>query len=90
MSSYDQIIPANEWYFRHDSPNMDGKPILYQVAVWALKTDETGKSSVIGLIAPIFNREDAGRVLHEPPPILGYYIHREQLSEEELQQTRKR
>jgi hypothetical protein len=88
MSSYSQITPAHDWYFRHDT--QDGKPILYPVAVWALKADETGKSTVIGLIAPIFNQKDIDRVLHEPPPILGYYIHREQLNEEELRQIQRR
>ncbi|MFV1943566.1 hypothetical protein VPH49_22400 [Pseudomonas luteola] len=88
--TYTQITPTQDWFFRHDAPNPANGPILYQVAAWALKApDEHGHTAVVGLIAPIFPG-DAGRVLHEPPPVEGYYIHREQLNESELQQVKKR
>lgn len=80
---YSNITPAQDWYFRHDNPVKGKPPIIYQVAVWATKKGEDGKSVVIGLIAPIIPGAD-GRRLHEPPPIDGYYLHKEQMTVEEL------
>jgi hypothetical protein len=54
----------------------------------SLKERENGNSCVIGLINVAIRNEE-GRFLHEPPPIPGYYLHREQLSDEELQQVTK-
>lgn len=45
-TSYKQIIPASDWYFRHE--NVSGvaeKSTLYQLAAWALK--ENGE--IVGL-----------------------------------------
>lgn len=88
--TYTQITPTHDWFFRHEGVKDGDAPILYPVAAWALKApDENGHTSVVGLIAPIFPG-DAGRKLHEPPPVEGYYIHREQLHDAELHQVRKR
>ncbi|RMV89210.1 hypothetical protein ALP02_200174 [Pseudomonas coronafaciens pv. garcae] len=88
--TYTQITPTQDWFFRHDGVKPTDPPILYQVAAWALKSpDAQGQTAVVGLIAPIFPGE-GGRKLHEPPPVEGYYIHREQLTELELQSLKKR
>lgn len=37
-TSYKQIIPATDWYFRHDNVSgVAGKSTVYQLAAWALK-----------------------------------------------------
>ena len=87
--AYSQITSAQDWFFRHPDVRPGKAPILYPVAAWALKTDHDGTTQVVGLIAPIFPG-DASRKLHEPPPVDGYYLHRDQLNEEELQQLKKR
>ena len=88
--SYSQITPTHDWFFRHENPQPDAPPILYPVAAWALKIPSAeGHSEVVGLIAPIFPG-NAGRKLHEPPPVEGYYIHRDQLDALELAQLAKR
>lgn len=88
--TYTQITPTHDWFFRHDGVRPNDPPILYQVAAWALKSpDAKGQTAVVGLIAPIFPGE-GGRKLHEPPPVEGYYIHREQLTELELKSLKKR
>ena len=54
-TSYKQIIPASDWYFRHE--NVSGvaeKLTLYQLAAWALK--ENGE--IVGLVTV---RDDNGR-----------------------------
>lgn len=86
---YTNLTSAQDWFFRHDNPQQGGLPIVYQVAVWATKKGEDGKSVVVGLIAPIFPGE-GGRKLHEPPPVEGHYIHREQLTSEEREALKKR
>lgn len=88
--TYTQITPTHDWFFRHDSVKAGDAPILYPLAAWALKApDQNGHTAVVGLIAPIFSG-DASRRLHEPPPVEGYYIHRDQLDEIELLQLKKR
>jgi hypothetical protein len=88
--AYTQITPTQDWFFRHPNPQPGKAPIVYPVAAWALKApDHEGNTQVVGLIAPIFPG-DASRKLHEPPPVEGYYVHRDQLNEEELEQLKKR
>ncbi|MGT6232524.1 hypothetical protein ACRW6G_27690, partial [Escherichia coli] len=54
-TSYKQIIPATDWYFRHDNVSgVAGKSTVYQLAAWALK--ENGE--VVGLVTV---RDDNGR-----------------------------
>ncbi|KGF62100.1 hypothetical protein [Pseudomonas lutea] len=89
--SYLSLTPAQDWFFRHAAPNPGQPPIVYQVAVWALKPpkEEGGRSEIIGLIAPNFGGMES-RMLHEPPPVPGCYLHRDQLNEEELKALAKR
>lgn len=88
--SYVQITPAQDWFFRHGGVRPNDPPILYHVVAWAVKAPNgEGRSDVVGLIAPNFPGE-AGRKLHEPPPVDGAYLHRDQLNELELLQLKKR
>ncbi len=77
-TSYKQIIPATDWYFRHDNVSgVAGKSTVYQLAAWALK--ENGE--VVGLVTV---RDDNGRPkLVTPPPVPGDYLHKEQLTDDE-------
>jgi hypothetical protein len=47
MNKYSQIIPATDWYFRHDPSTPGGMPVFYHVAAWALRISCTTFSSVI-------------------------------------------
>jgi len=88
--AYTQITPAQDWFFRHPGLRPEDPPIVYQVAAWALKAPNSeGHTEVVGLIAPIFPG-DASRKLHEPPPVEGGYLHRDQLDQQELAQLKKR
>jgi hypothetical protein len=89
--SYLSITPAQDWFFRHDAPTPGGLPIVYQVAAWALKapSGENGRTEVIGLIAPNFGGTES-RMLHEPPPVPGCYLHRDQLNDQEREALAKR
>ncbi|EBW9252706.1 TPA: methionyl-tRNA formyltransferase [Salmonella enterica subsp. enterica serovar Enteritidis] len=84
-TSYKQIIPATDWYFRHDNVSgVAGKSTVYQLAAWALK--ENGE--VVGLVTV---RDDNGRPkLVTPPPVLGDYLHKEQLTDDEKEWAKRR
>ncbi|WP_394745546.1 methionyl-tRNA formyltransferase [Shigella flexneri] len=85
LSPYKQIIPAIDWYFRHDNVSgVTGKSTLYQLAAWALK--ENGE--VVGLVTV---RDDNGRSkLVTPPPVPGDYLHKEQLTDDEKEWEKRR
>lgn len=84
-TSYKQIIPATDWYFRHDNVSgVAGKSTVYQLAAWALK--ENGE--VVGLVTV---RDDNGRPkLVTPPPVSGDYLHKEQLTDDEKEWAKRR
>lgn len=82
--TYTNICPANDWFFRHAAPNEHNSAVIYQVAVWATKED----GHVIGLIAPCVN--DDKHSLMAPPPVPGFYLHRDQLDDDELKLIKKR
>ncbi|ELU3374160.1 methionyl-tRNA formyltransferase [Escherichia coli] len=84
-TSYKQIIPATDWYFRHDNVSgVAGKSTVYQLAAWALK--ENGE--VVGLVTV---RDDNGRPkLVTPPPVPGDYLHNEQLTDDEKEWAKRR
>ncbi|EBS0579461.1 methionyl-tRNA formyltransferase [Salmonella enterica subsp. enterica serovar Enteritidis] len=84
-TSYKQIIPATDWYFRHDNVSgVAGKSTVYQLAAWALK--ENGE--VVGLVTV---RDDNGRPeLVTPPPVPGDYLHKEQLTDDEKEWAKRR
>lgn len=77
IMAYKQLVPANDWYYVFYDVN--DKPIVQQIAVWA----ETDDGSIIGLIA-IYDGLKKQPRLTCTPPIEGYYLHKEQLSEDEL------
>ncbi|HGJ7737673.1 TPA: hypothetical protein ACJXY4_005635 [Pseudomonas aeruginosa] len=85
---YTNIVPAQDWFFCHDAPTPGQPEIIYPVAVWASyeKNAEDGNGTdtvVVGLIAPDFGN-DGSRRLHTPPPVKGRYVHRSELSENDL------
>lgn len=81
---YSQISPATGWYFRHENAAHDQRPCtIYQIASWAL-TDE---GEVVGLVA-VRDPETKRAKLVTPPPLVGDYLHREQLTDEELELTK--
>lgn len=81
---YTQIIPATNWYFRHENSPHDKRPCtVYQIASWAL----TEEGEVVGLVA-VKDPETKRAKLVTPPPVAGDYLHREQLSDAELEYAR--
>lgn len=76
-----QIIPANDWFFIHDS--VDSKrPVVHIIAAWALKED----GATVGLIGGV--QTGPGTVspvsrLVGVPPVLGTYKHLRDLSQAE-------
>lgn len=78
---YTQISPATDWYFKHENAPNDKRPCtVYQLTSWAL-TDE---GEVIGLVA-IRDPKSQRAKLVPPPPLPGDYLHRDQLTDEELE-----
>ncbi len=77
---YKQIMPSTDWYFRHD--NVEGsltKSTVYQLAAWALTND----GEIVGLVT--VREPKTGRpMLVTPPPVVGDYLHKEQLNDDEL------
>ncbi|WP_238554683.1 FitA-like ribbon-helix-helix domain-containing protein [Dickeya zeae] len=79
-TNYVQIIPASDWFFRHDNvPGSKRRATVYQLAVWALRND--GK--IVGLVT-VRDPETQQPKLVTPPPVQGDYLHRDQLSDEEI------
>ncbi|MGG5276295.1 hypothetical protein [Pseudomonas syringae pv. coryli] len=77
---YDQIVPAQDWFFCHANPDPRKPDIVYPIAVWAsyevaADDDEPGtKTIVVGLIAPDFGGQHNAK-LTTPPPVPGHYKH---------------
>lgn len=85
-STYKQIIPATDWYFRHDNvPGVAGKSTVYQLAAWALK--ENG--DIVGLVT-VRDPKSGQPKLVTPPPVVGDYLHKEQLTDEEMVAAKRR
>lgn len=72
---YTQIMPAVDWYFKHDST-------VWNVAAFAL----TDKGEVIGLVGA----GNDGTLKPVPVRTQGVYLHRRQLTEEEVAQADKK
>ena len=80
LEGYKQLLPATDWYFRHD--NVEGcstKSTVYQLAAWAL----THEGDIVGLVT-VRDFETGRPKLIPPPPITGDYLHREQLDADEV------
>jgi len=83
---YKQIIPATDWYFRHDNvPGDKVKATLYQLAAWALKED----GDIVGLVT-IRDMGTGHPKLITPPPVPGDYLHKDQLSDDEKEWAKRR
>lgn len=80
------ISPGTDWFFRHEAPRgANSDPVIYHVAVWALNAE--GK--VVGLISS--GIDSAKRSLSSAPPdVPGCYLHRDQLSADDLELIKKR
>lgn len=82
--NYKQLIPATDWYFRHFTDLKDNPVIVYQLAAWALTED----GDITGLVA-VYDAQDGRAKLVTPPPVKGNYLHREQLTAEEVVAAQK-
>ncbi|MGP8473899.1 hypothetical protein [Burkholderia sp. PR2] len=83
---YKTIIPATDWFFVHEGHQ---EPVVWPLAAWGLK--ETGET--VGLIGA-FGREQ-GRNNETPSlsavaAVPGRYLHRTQLTQQELELAAKR
>lgn len=83
--SYKSITSSTGWYFRHDGEK--GKPIVWQLAAWAM----TESGEVIGLVAPgDAKNADGFPTLACIPRVIGCYLHRDQLTEEEFEASKSK
>jgi hypothetical protein len=74
MNKYIQIAPATDWYFKHDQT-------VWHVAAFAL----TEQGEAIGLIGAV----KAGTLKSVPRQVNGMYLHRRQLTHEEIEAADK-
>lgn len=81
---YVSICPAVDWYYVFDSPATEG-PTVIPIAAWAARHG----GGVVGLIGATWDVDRAPQLV-ELPVVHGQYLHRSQLSEEELAATSKR
>ncbi|MBF4800254.1 methionyl-tRNA formyltransferase [Aeromonas hydrophila] len=72
---FKQIMPADGWYFRHETAQQNGTFVMYPLAAWALTYD----GNVIGLIAANFQDQQPQR-LFGVPPVPGMYKHADELT----------
>ncbi|MFK0665720.1 hypothetical protein [Aeromonas salmonicida] len=75
---FKQIMPADGWYFRHETAQQNGDFVMYRLAAWALTHD----GNVIGLVAANFQDQQPQR-LFGVPPVPGVYKHAEELTKAE-------
>lgn len=79
--NYKSITSATGWYFRDDKAKG-----VWQLAVWAM----TESGGIIGLIAlRDAKNADGSPALACIPDIPGRYLHRDQLTEEEFEASKK-
>ncbi|MGL5845371.1 MAG: hypothetical protein ACRCYG_01985 [Aeromonas veronii] len=84
-NGFKQIMPADGWYFRHETAQQNGEFVLYRLAAWALTHD--GK--VIGLVAANFQDQRPQRLI-TVPPVAGVYKHTDDLNIHEKDYLRER
>ena len=87
MVSFEQLIPATDWYYVMPSKNTGMEFIVWQVAAFALCNDEKG-SRVVGLISASFNNDDDRYLKTVPQNGPGQYLKREQLTKRQLELSR--
>ncbi len=80
MVKFSSIIPAEDWFFVFK--DNQGNPVVNRIAVWAMNEN----SEVIGLIGGIDVRgsENKTQRLVSVPPVSGLYLHKDELSSDEL------
>lgn len=81
---YSSICPANDWFYVFDSPE-PGVPTVVPIAAWAARQG----GGVVGLMGPTWDLARTPQLV-ELPGVRGQYVHRSQLSQEELAATSKR
>ncbi len=74
MAKYLQIIPATDWFFAFNRGT--ASVTVFHVAAWAL----TEGGNVIGLIGSV----NGDRLVEPPGARDGMYLHRDQLSPDQL------
>jgi hypothetical protein len=86
MAKFSCIIPAKDWFFVFKGTQ--GKSVVNRIAVWAM--NESGE--VMGLIGGIDVRgnENTTQKLVSIPPVPGLYLHKDQLSPDELNSLNSR
>lgn len=79
--TYKNLIPATDWFYVHKQSIV---PVVYHVAAFAL--DEQDK--VVGLIPVAQGNNNAPRLVPPPSGVDGFYLHRDQLNEQEAELAR--
>lgn len=87
--TYTQVCTAQDWFFVHKTGREADPPIVWHIAAWAL-TDAGEVVGLVGAFGEEQGREGVSPKLTIVPPVPGAYLHRDQLSEIELQKARKR
>ncbi|QEL55467.1 methionyl-tRNA formyltransferase [Chromobacterium paludis] len=80
---YQTVTPAQDWFFVFKS---EGRPIVHHIAAW----EQSDDGKLVGLIGGTKRNPYETSHLVTIPPVDGVYLHREQLSEEELEAAKRR
>ncbi len=86
---YTKIVPATDWFFVHPDVLAKNPPTVWHLAAWGL----TSEGEVVGLVGAFGaeqGRDGVAPKLVSVPPVPGVYLHRDQLTEVEREQLRKR
>ena len=84
--TYSNLIPATDWFYVHKqlTTQADAPPGVYHVAAFALTED----GEVVGLIPVAEGRKNPPRLVPPPAGVDGFYLHRDQLNEQEAELAR--
>ncbi len=77
---YKSIASADGWFFMHSNAEPDAPPVAYVLAMWALS--EEGEP--IGLV--VLNGKAGHSKIATVPPVPGRYVHRDELTSEQLEE----
>ncbi|MHA7685906.1 hypothetical protein [Cupriavidus sp. PET2-C1] len=83
---YTQIVPATDWFFVHSHVLANSPPTVWHLAAWGL----TAEGQAVGLVGAEQGKDGVAPKLVSVPPVPGAYLHRDQLTEVEREQLRKR